>query len=218
MRRGETVRIVLIEIRGSGPLFLAELPRDPEPVESRGASSWFASKAVAMRGAIDRADGLWGRTIGRAWRGLQRLVAPDEYLLRGLRAAPGLTVEHPSVWDIGAVEMAWRAYLARKLRKHRTWFAIDASLTLPAALLFWLPGPNIFGYWFLYRAVMHRLAFLGTRHALQGKLATSLLARADLDEPLVPGDHERVARMAEALEFPDLAILLRRVAPDRFPE
>ena len=59
-------------------------------------------------------------------------------------------------------------------------------LIAPAALaLLWpLPGPNLIGYWFAYRAVHHWLILRGIRSVRKGRIVTHYHADTTLDQPV----------------------------------
>ena len=208
------MRMVLIEIKGLGPTFLAE--RDPDEA---GSSSGVVGRLARMREAlIDRLEKpgtILGATLGRVWLRLQRLVAPDEHLLRRLRRAESLAIDHPARSSSEHVKALWGDLLTRRRRKHRFWLVVDSLLAAPAAFLALLPGPNLIGYWLFYRAIVHLLALLGVRAG--GTVDTILVPHTELDEIVDPADADRVARLSAHLMIPEFAALMAAYAPTTRP-
>ena len=61
------------------------------------------------------------------------------------------------------------------------------------AILAILPGPNLIGYWFTYRAIHHCLIVLGIRRARRGKVPTNLIASKSLDHPVQDDENGRAS-------------------------
>jgi hypothetical protein len=212
--RCRVVRVVLIEIAGLGPTFLAEGDLDEGPPPA-GVFGWLAGRRQALLDELERPGTLLGATLGRIWVRLQRLVAPDEHLLRRLRRARSLAIDHPSLMTPKRVESLWGDLLAKRRRKHGTWLVVDGLLAAPSALLAILPGPNLIGYWLLYRAIVHLLAFLGAR---SGKtIETVLDPHAELDGTVAAGDDGRIAEISAHLKIPEFAALVAAYAPKTRP-
>ena len=74
-------------------------------------------------------------------------------------------------------------------------------------LLVPVPGPNVVGFWFVYRIVCHALALLGIRRASGPRVTTDFRPSADLDE--VPGEtlRNRAARIAASHRLAGLGAL-----------
>jgi hypothetical protein len=87
-------------------------------------------------------------------------------------------------------------------------------LILPlSVLLAPLPGPNIIGYWFLYRAVCHVLALLGIRKARAGTAPETFCADASLDVALDGPGGEVTARIASTHGLSGFVDFLNRTSP-----
>ncbi len=181
------MRVVLVEIAGLGPTFLAEREPD-EALPPKGILGWLARKRLAIFEAMERPRTRTFAILGWVWKRLHRLVAPDEHLLRRLRRAGSLAIDHPLRLTTDQVGLLWDDLLKARARRHRFWLVVDGVLAAPAALLALLPGPNLIGYWLLYRAIVHLLAFLGARSGR--RMETVLVARAELDEIVSVGDDE----------------------------
>lgn len=215
------MRIVLLEIEGHGPAFIDEPPlREEEALAARRHGRirrWLHGKRSKLLDDLDRSRGIVGRTLGGVWARLQRLISPDESLLRELRRSGHLVIDHPARLSAGAVREDWTTYLASRQVKHRKWLIVDAILAPLSIVLGPLPGPNVVCYWLFYRSVTHFMAHRGAARASTGKLPTTLRQRAELDATIRTGDDERIARLAEVLEFPDLSLILLRLFPDPEP-
>ena len=62
------------------------------------------------------------------------------------------------------------------------------SSPLTVAMLWILPGPNVIGYWFAYRAVHHALIVWGIRRVRRGGFELELRPLAELDRPIEVDD------------------------------
>jgi hypothetical protein len=211
-----SLRVVLIEIRDLGPVFLAE-PELAGPLDgsAKGIMGWLARKRVAIHKDLVHAEGFLGRTLRRAWNRLQRLVEHDEHILRGLRTAGHLDLDHPRRIASDDALALWDGYLWRRLKRHRAWLIADGLAAPLALLLTPVPGPNLVSYWLWYRLVIHYLAMRGAMRAKAGKIPTVAVGRDELDAVIASGDDEPVARMSACLNFPDLATALEKIVPPR---
>ncbi len=129
---------------------------------------------------------LWMR---RAWDWLHSLTRPDETMLARLRSARRIELFHPATRRGSDVSAAWRRYLNYQWRRHLFWMSINGAISPFAFLLFVLPGPNLIGYWFAYRAIHHLLVVWGIRQVWLDRVSTELHPVAALDRPLET-DHE----------------------------
>ncbi len=208
------MRVLLVVIAGVGATFLPE-PSPPRPLAQAGERGWFERRRVVVAQALEHGQGLTARTLRGAWRLLQRLVDRDESLLRSLRSADRIDVDHPSVMTEHEVRRRWDNYLLGRMWKHRTWLIIDALLCPCSLILVPLPGPNVVGFWLVYRTVLHGLAARGASRCRAGRASLSCRPRTDLDSPIERGDHERIDRLSASIDFADLAEAIDRVGPRR---
>jgi hypothetical protein len=72
-----------------------------------------------------------------------------------------------------------------------------------------LPGPNVVGLWFLYRAINHWLAIAGIRRVATRKIATEFHAHDVLNEPLSSEQRGCVENVAAELGLKGLGTFLR---------
>ena len=204
-----TLRVVLIEIAGLGLTFLAEREHE-ELSQASGVQGWILRKRLAVRDYLEKAETLLGRTLNGVWVKLQRLIAPDEHLLRQLRHVQSLAIDHPARITPAEVNSLWSNLMTRRFRTHRNWMLVDATLAVPAVLLALLPGPNLVGYWLVYRAMVHLLALLGARSGRT--IAVKFVPHVELDLCVTSEDVERITQLAEHLEIPGFETLVNAYA------
>lgn len=106
-----------------------------------------------------------GRVKARTMRWVAESIA-EQRLLWQLRTRDAATLVYPE--DL--VEAHAREILRRSLNtdfeRHRFWLAIDTLLGLGSIALVLLPGPNLVGYYFLFRMVGHYLSVRGARKGI----------------------------------------------------
>jgi hypothetical protein len=139
----------------------------------RGMRGWLARKFHALEHGFRHAKNDLARTTRRVWGWLQRRMPPDEPILIRLRTVPAIEVHHPPALPAHEARADWSAFLARRRRRHGAWLILNALIAPLTVLLAPLPGPNLVGYWFAYRAVRDLLAVLGANRALSGKVETT---------------------------------------------
>ncbi len=121
----------------------------------------------------------------RCWDWLHSMTRPDESMLVRLRSTRRVDLEHPASHAEADVARIWFDYLARRGRAHVVYFSYNTVIAPLALALLWpLPGPNLIGYWFAYRAVHHWLIWRGIRAVRKGRIATYYHASATLDQPV----------------------------------
>jgi len=113
---------------------------------------------------------------------------------------------------------AVREQLLAQARRHHGWWLlanlVGAAVTAVLALV---PGPNVIGYYFLFRLISHYLSWSGARQASvrtvwQAEPEPALTELGTLAR--LPHDARalRVAAIAEALQLPRLVEFFDRVA------
>ena len=207
--------VYLVPVSGERYELYFEVDHDAaDVVKAAGAgSSWWRRKldrfremlAEAERDRLLRERGIdSGRTgIGRWMMSKIAEVVAEQRLLWHLRDEETGRLIHPvDITGGRAVELA-KAEFGRDLRKHRRWAVIDTLLAaVLGPALFFVPGPNIIAYYFLFRGVGH---YLSMRGAQQGILRTRWEA--------TPSDH--LAEVRAALELPRAE---RRAVLDRIAQ
>jgi K+-H+ exchange-related protein len=165
--------------------------------------------AAAQAGAVRRA---------RDWtvRRLAESIA-EQRTLWSLRGVTTAVMHVPSNVSERSAAAARDTLLSRARRHHGIRLMINlVGLALTAALIV-LPGPNLIGYYFLFRVAGHFLSWRGARQGRESIVwrlspdaaLTELGALADL-----PREEraERVAALAAALGLPHLAVFFDRAA------
>jgi hypothetical protein len=156
----------------------------------------------------------------RAKRASLRKVAEtmaEQRLLWHMRRQTAAVAVHPADLTTADAERVVRTGLQADYEKHRFWLVVNVVLTLLSAALIVLPGPNVIGYYFVFRMVGHYFAMRGARQGLDH--ATWAYRPSDaLTElrPLAPLDcAERrplVEAIAEQLQLEHLRRFFDRVA------
>jgi hypothetical protein len=168
---------------------------NPTP-PATGWRGWLEERWYRFQTAWYEADAgvaLWAR---RTWDWLHSLTRPDESLLVRLRATRRIDLHHPASRSREAVAAIWNNYLSRRWRSHVTWLSFNAAIAPPALVLLWpLPGPNLIGYWFAYRAIHHWLIVRGIGAVRKQQIPTQFHAERGLDLP-VERDEDGKARHA----------------------
>lgn len=115
-----------------------------------------------------------------------------------------------------ALALAWRS-LERDYERHLRWLVIDAAGLLIAIPLIPVPGPNLLGYYFLFRVGGHYLSMRGARQG-RHRVQWTCRACAPLTElrglaALAPSARARRVRdIAERLHLPHLPLFFARLA------
>ena len=148
---------------------------------------WAERKWSTVQEAMDDPDGGVTRWVGRAWNWLHSFSHPDETMLAQFASTDEVVLHYPASLPIDGVQKAWRRYLKHRSRSHLFWTAVNAIVTPLGALLAPLPGPNVIGFWFLYRAVYHFLAVRGVRRVLRGTAPTRWRVEESLEKSVSPG-------------------------------
>lgn len=176
------------------------------------------AEAEAERLRQERGEATESRGIGR-WliRKIAEAIA-EQRLLWHLRSSTRVLLIHPD--DVGADEAMTvaRSLLSADYRKHRNWCVIDALLAaITGPLFFFVPGPNVIGWYFLFRAIGHLLAMRGARQGLTvaqwQTSASSALAGLRHALELEAGERRRrVEAIGETLGLNHLVSFVERVA------
>jgi hypothetical protein len=209
------VKVYLLRFDDERCIFYSEGPETLAEDESAaegargGVRGWAERKYKNLQAAINGAQSGVGLHMRRAWEWLQRRASPDEMMLRALRNAEVIHLYHPSRLDAEGARNLWTNYLKGRARHHMPWLVLNALVTPLTLLLAPIPGPNIIGYWFLYRAVCHLLALLGVRRALHEATVTEFIPSSALDELAGAGNEEGLKGLAERLELKNLESFLK---------
>jgi len=105
------------------------------------------------------------RVKARVMRWVAESIA-EQRLLWQLRRRAEATLVHPDDLSAAQAQQLLRRSLQRDWERHRFWLIIDALGGVGSVLLILLPGPNLIGYYFLFRVVGHYLSLRGARKGL----------------------------------------------------
>ena len=172
--------------------------------------------ARAERGAAP--SGRVGRARDWVVRGIDQSIAEQRTLwsLRGMTSAPFL---YPDDLTESSAAAARGELLAQARRHHGWWLLANVVGVAVTAVLVLVPGPNVIGYYFLFRVIAHYLSWSGarqasTRTAWQGKPEPALTELGTLARLPHDARAPRVAAIAEHLHLPRLVEFFERTATD----
>ncbi len=118
-------------------------------------------------------------------------------MLVRLRSARRIDLHHPASRTATEVRALWADYLNHRWWRHLLWMTAN-GLVAPFALatLWILPGPNLIGYWFAYRAIHHSLIVWGIRRVRKARIQIELHPIASLDRPIERNDEGKAKHAA----------------------
>jgi len=159
----------------------------------------------------------WTRRLGR--RILRRVAeaVAEQRLLWHLRRQSAATLVHPDDLTAAQARDVMRRILERDRERHRFWLLIDGALAaVTGPLFFFVPGPNLVAYYFVFRTVGHYFSWRGARRGLD-----AVVWRVDASGPLrelrealrLPTDERRVQvqEVERRLRLRHLAAFVDRV-------
>jgi hypothetical protein len=223
--------VFLIPVGASRYEPYCEVP-EPSPDELAGDTQegWFAGwrrrlKQLLMAAEQERADepapeeGPPSRTARlrkRVLRWTAERIA-EQRLLWHLRKQTEARLVHPADLTPDEARRALRRALHRDADRHLRWLVLNSLLLIASAALAILPGPNVIGYYFMFRVVGHYLSLRGARQGLhrvkwtlqQSEPLAELREAMTLEPPL----RERTLHdVASRLHLTRLARFFERVA------
>jgi K+-H+ exchange-related protein len=156
----------------------------------------------------------------RVKRRLLRWVAEaiaEQRLLWQLRGRAEATLIYPHDLTEAQAYQLLRRSLQRDWERHRFWMIVDVFGGIGSVLLILLPGPNVIGYYFLFRIVGHFLSLRGARHGMMRTTWTRTAHDALTTLRGVVGEtperREPIVReVAAALRLEHLATFFQRAA------
>ncbi len=152
-----------------------------------GLHGWFERRRKRFALLWTHADGPVLRTMRRIWDWLHRHIHPEEVWLVRLQSAAAIEVRQPTMLTGEEARAAWTDFLDGRLRRHLPWLVFSIVLCPLTILLTPLPGPNVIGYWFAYRAFRHLMVMLGLLRVRRGRVETTFHPSEALDRPLGVG-------------------------------
>ena len=210
------MKIYLLSLDGGRCVFYSEGPEAVAEAETvvprRGLSGWFERKYKSLQLTLNESEKGVGLRMRRAWEWLQKRISPDEPVLRSLRGVGCIELYHPLTLTEEEAQTLWKEYLKSQQGRHTFWSVVNALVSPLTLLLAPLPGPNLIGYWFIYRAVCHWLARLGARNAGSDQVTTTFLSSGELEGPFGVEDDERIASLSSRLGLYGLDSFIKRMA------
>jgi len=153
-----------------------------------GLADWLHTQLGQFKKGWHEAESGLTHWLRRCWDWLHSWSHPDEWMLSQLRSATMIELHHPASRANDEVLAIWQDYVSRQRNRHLVWLTINGVVAPFTVLFAILPGPNIIGYWFLYRAVHHLLVVWGTVRIRRGGVPTELHPTDALDMPVERDD------------------------------
>jgi len=157
---------------------------DPAGKAPAGLAGWLNSKLIKLKTAWHEARSGVTFWLRRCWDWLHSWSHPDEWMLSQLRSAQVIELHHPASRTGDEVLEIWQKYMSQQTNRHVAWLAINGVIAPFSVIFAILPGPNVIGYWFLYRAIHHMLVVWGTVRVRRGVVPIKLHPRNALDVPV----------------------------------
>lgn len=150
-----------------------------------GWRGWLHDRWRRIQSVWERSDAGAVRWTRRTWDWMHSWAHPDETMLSRLRSARRIELHHPASRGVEEVRKLWGEYLNHRWWRHILWMSANGLVAPPAIATLWvLPGPNVIGYWFAYRAIHHALIVRGIHRVRRRRVAVVLLPMAELDRPI----------------------------------
>jgi hypothetical protein len=208
------LEVFLFRIDKSHSIFYSEGPEitaESEMDVVGGATvGWAERKYRNLQKILTESQSGIGLRVRRVWEWLQRRTEADELLLRALRGAKHVRLNYPPSLRQHEAEEIWSKYLDARNRKHKLWL-VSNGLVIPVTLLLApIPGPNIIGYWFLYRAFCHVFALMGLRRARDKEIETVFQPVESLNGFWADVDDKRLNALEEEFGLSELDEFLRK--------
>jgi len=160
------------------------------PSRQTGFRGWADLKLRKFKEAFANSNRGATGVFRRFWDKLQSRMPSDEKMLSQLRKVDAIEIMRPESISEEEARAQWNEYLSGCRRRHLPWFCLNALIAPVSLLLAALPGPNLIGYWFGYRAIKDLLALLGIRHARSLETATTFPIETDFSRAIGLGTPE----------------------------
>jgi hypothetical protein len=113
----------------------------------------------------EAARDVWARLRARVLAWMAEKIAEQRLLWR-LRGKSQVSAWIPCGLEPERALAIIRGNLAADFDRHRWWMVVDLLGGLLSAALMFIPGPNVIGYYFVFRIVGHFFSLRGARHGL----------------------------------------------------
>jgi len=173
-------------------------------------------RLLRERGEDSGKTGLWRAIMAK----VAEAVAEQRLLWHLRRQTAARLVQPDDLSPADALALA-RAQFAADFAKHRRWGVIDAGIAaITGPLFFFVPGPNLIAYYFVFRAVGHYFSLRGARQGLSVVTWESLPSPhlSSIRSALgLPGDERRARldQISRALSLDHLAPFVERLSAGR---
>ena len=153
----------------------ADPAEEAEPADQ--GTSWWRRQVARFRAAVAEAEaerrrqargerterrGIAAWTMGR----IAEAVAEQRLLWR-IRQETAATLVHPFDMNGDQALAMMRKEMTVDVRRHLRWTGIDGLLAIILGPgLFFVPGPNVLGWYFFFRAIGHFFSWKGARQGL----------------------------------------------------
>ncbi len=181
----------------SEPFSDLEEDADSSALPPSGLRGWIHVQLLKFKAAWEHPETGAMRWMRRAWDWLHTWAHPDEAMLSRLWKVRTIALNHPSTRSVEEVRSLWEVYLDQQWWRHLAWMCFNGSIAPFAIATLWiLPGPNLIGYWFLYRAIHHSLVVWGIGRVRRGLISIELHAMPALDLPIERDGNGRATHAA----------------------
>jgi len=150
--------------------------------------TWRARLTARLSKRLERLKGSWQHAetgllgkVRHCWDWLHTFIHPQESLLVRLYWVKRIDLYFPKSKSAD-VRAIWQGYLRGRFWHHLIWLGVNALIVPFVAVLAILPGPNVIGFWFTYRAIHHALIALGIRRARREQVTTVFIPSEALDQ------------------------------------
>lgn len=224
--------VFLVPVGGSRyQLYVEVHHEEPTPgAEGAGAGSFRERQVQRFRSMLSEAEQERLRRErgepsqgGGLWRAVMRKMAEtvaEQRLLWHLRHQRTVRLLHPDDLPGAAAVAEATRQCAADFAKHRRWLVVHLILAASTGVVFFfVPGPNLIAYYFVFRAVGHYFAMRGARRGVSDvrwEVEASPPLGAIREALRLPQSArlERLDEIARALNLQHLSGFVRRVAVD----
>lgn len=206
-----------------------EAPDDVVEVaaEGTGVIAWVKTKFAEMLREAEEwrhrrhegqpePQGMWARMRRKVMGFVVERIA-EQRLLWHLRHADKVCARVPADMPESAADQVIRAMLKKDAAHHLKWMAIDFGLLILSAPLFFIPGPNVPGFYFTFQVVGHFFSLRGARNGLSAvqwtyKPSADLSELRDAMRLQPPQRQHRFHELAKRMRLEHLATFCEDVA------
>jgi hypothetical protein len=149
-----------------------------------GLRGWLLRQFQRFQAGWQQAESGVGYWTRRAWEWLHSWARPDESMLVRLWRARRIDLHHPAGRTGEEVRVLWTRYLSHRWWHHLVFLGANGVVAPLSVLLAILPGPNVIGYWFAYRAIYHLLIVRGIGRVRKARIPIELHPAPLLDKPI----------------------------------